>query len=229
MKDSFLKILQIEGRKPYFENILYELKNAELNKQVIYPHQLDLFRPFEFFQLQDTKVIILGQDPYYSNDFADGLAFSTRQKTTPKSLNNIFKVLLNDYPNTEIQTNSLVSWAKQGILLMNVIFSVIQGQPNSHTNIGWQAFSQAVIEEIITQNPNVILVLLGQQAQKFANKLHNIKQLNPDNIIKTSHPSPFSYQKGFHKSQLFKNINNRLKKQNQTEINWNLYKGERAW
>ncbi|WP_406614725.1 uracil-DNA glycosylase [Mycoplasma corogypsi] len=219
MKDSFLNILRREGQKPYFEQILSNLKTCP-NDLSIYPHQVDMFRAFEFFQVEQTKVIIIGQDPYHTEGVADGLAFSTRSNKTPPSLKNMFKELLKDYPKTKIETNSLVDWAKQGVLLLNTVLTVEQGKPNSHQKFGWQTFTRSVLDEVCYQNPNVILVLLGKKAQQFAKGV----KLDPHNIIAIAHPSPFSYRHGFENSSLFKLINQKLKKQGQQPIKWDLLK-----
>ncbi|WP_322912592.1 uracil-DNA glycosylase [Mycoplasmopsis felis] len=222
MKDSFLKILQSEGKKSYFQKIYNSLKDIETQNTEIYPHQMDIFRPFDYFQVNQTKVIILGQDPYH-NGFADGLAFSTYKKQTPHSLKNIFKELLNNYPNTVIKTNSLQEWAQQGILLLNTVLTVSKGQPNSHYNFGWQSFTKEIIKEVINQNPNVIIVLLGTKALKFYKEL-NLNNHNSKNVLHTSHPSPFSFNKGFNGTEIFLKINQRLKELSNEEINWNLTK-----
>ncbi|QGZ97617.1 uracil-DNA glycosylase [Mycoplasma sp. NEAQ87857] len=220
MKDSFLKILQQEGQKEYFTNILNSLKAAEIAGLEVYPHQMDLFKAFEFFQTNETKVIFLGQDPYHTKGVADGLSFSTKSNKTPPSLNNIFKELKKDYPKTKIETNDLTAWAKQGVLLLNTSLSVIANKPNSHSKIGWKTFTLEVIKQVLLANPNVIVVLLGKEAQSFVKSLNIPSQ----NKIELSHPSPFSYKKGFENSGLFKLINKKLKQTHQTPIKWDLKK-----
>ncbi|QKT05454.1 uracil-DNA glycosylase [Mycoplasma sp. OR1901] len=224
MKNSFLNILTSEGKKPYFDNIINELKVAEKENKVVLPYQTDMFRAFEFFQVKETKVVFIGQDPYHSLGTADGLAFSTRGQKTPPSLNNIFKELKKDYPDTKIETNSLVAWAKQGVLLLNTVLTVEYGKANSHKNIGWENFTLKVVENVINENNNVIIVALGKQAQEYISKLPNLNKLDPNNILATSHPSPFSYQKGFENFELFKKINAILKKHKTRQINWDLVK-----
>ncbi|WP_426460959.1 uracil-DNA glycosylase [Mycoplasma hafezii] len=220
MKDSFLKILQTEGQKPYFQNILNGLQETEKNGKNIYPHQMDMFRPFEFFQLPETKVVILGQDPYHSLNVADGLAFSTKQAKTPASLRNMFKELQKDYPKTKIETNDLSAWAKQGVLLLNTVWTVTENEPNSHKSFGWQQFTHVVLENVLKENPNAIFVILGREAEKFTKDLN----INPKNKIVLSHPSPYSYKKGFENGEMFKKINNRLKATHQGVIKWDLLK-----
>ncbi|MBN4083329.1 uracil-DNA glycosylase [Mycoplasma sp. CSL10137] len=224
MKNSFLNILTEEGKKPYFNNIINQLSISEKENKVILPYQTDIFRAFEFFQVKDTKVIFIGQDPYHTLGTADGLAFSSRDKKTPPSLRNIFKELQKDYPEVKLETNSLVNWAKQGVLLLNTVLTVEYGKANSHKNIGWENFTLKVVEQTINENNNVIIVALGKQAQEYIKKLPNIHKISNENILATSHPSPFSYKRGFENFQLFKKINNLLKKYKTRQINWDLTK-----
>ncbi|QNM93871.1 uracil-DNA glycosylase [Mycoplasma sp. Pen4] len=221
MKNSFIEILQSEGKKPYFDNIINGLRE-EGKKTVIYPEQVQIFRPFDYFQVAETKVIILGQDPYHTYGYADGLAFSTGNNKLSPSLRNIFKELKKDYPKIKLDSTDLTPWAKQGVLLLNTVLTVSHGEPNSHKNFGWQSFTKKVIQEVVKVNPNVILVLLGKEAQKFAKDI----EINPDNVIATSHPSPYSYKKGFENSGIFKLINKKLKKHNEQPIDWNLEGGK---
>lgn len=219
MKNSFLEILQSEGKKDYFQNILVSLKESEKNGP-IYPHQTNIFRPFEFFQVNETKVVILGQDPYHGYDQADGLAFSSKNPKTPPSLRNIFKELKKEYPKTKIETNDLSAWAKQGVLLLNTILTVNYNMPLSHKHFGWETFTKEVLKQVALQAPKAIFVLLGKHAQKFAQDLN----LDPIRVIATSHPSPYSYKKGFENSGIFKLINKKLKQNGLEPIKWDLKK-----
>lgn len=216
MKDSFLRILQTEGQKPYFNNIIEGLR--EYSSFEIVPHQIDMFRPFDFFQVNETKVVILGQDPYHKANVADGLAFSTRQKVTPPSLRNIFTELKQTYPNISLESNDLTKWAKQGVLLLNTSLTTVVKKPLAHKHLGWEQFTKVVCEEIIKANKDVIFVALGKHAQEFINSL----SVRPQYLFETSHPSPFSVNKGFAGSQIFKKINTTLEKLNLSVINWEL-------
>ncbi|VEU74882.1 uracil-DNA glycosylase [Mycoplasmopsis citelli] len=216
MKDSFLKILQSEGKKAYFNNIIEGLRNYSTFE--IVPHQVDLFRAFEFFQVHETKIVLLGQDPYPTEGVADGLAFSTRSKKTPVSLKNIFKELTLEFSNIKLKSNDLTPWAKQGVLLLNVHLSTVINKPLEHKDIGWENFTQVVCEEIIKQNENVIFIALGKYAQEFVEKLSP----SPKYVIKSSHPSRFSANKGFLGSFIFTQANKILKDNGSEEINWEL-------
>ncbi|WP_025755286.1 uracil-DNA glycosylase [Mycoplasmopsis cricetuli] len=220
MKDSFLKILVSEGKKPYFEKLLNFLKQDQFNN--IVPFQTDMFRAFDFFQMHETKVLLLGQDPYYKLGVADGLAFSTKSKLTPQSLQNIFKELKNEYPNIKLQTNDLSGWAKQKVLLLNIYLTTLAGKALAHRHIGWDQFTKVVCELILQINPNVIVIALGKEVQNFVNSF----SIKPKYYLKTSHPSPFSANKGFLGSNIFKKTNIILNSLNETEINWELKQGE---
>lgn len=222
MKDSFLKILQTQGKKPYFEIILNHLAQGNKENKLIFPHQTEMFRAFEFFQVHETKLIILGQDPYSEFGVADGLAFSTHNLKTPPSLNNIFKEIKKDYPNASFKANSLVPWAKQNILLLNASLTVLENKPNSHKNIGWQNFAAAVIHEVVRINKNVIILALGNYAHKVVDNALYLVNFDSKNLFKLSHPSPLGYHHSFKDSHVFKKINDRLEQLNLEQINWNL-------
>lgn len=216
MKDSWLKILQSEGKKEYFQKIITKLSEAEKISE-IFPEQTKMFRAFEFFQVNETKVVILGQDPYPTNGFADGLAFSSmNQKQRPKTLQNIFIELQKDYPSVSLRSNSLENWAKQGVLLLNTQLTVSQSQANSHKSFGWELFIVEILREVEKENKNVIYVALGNQAYETYLKA-NIKI---EKIIRLSHPSPLSYNKSFKDGHLFLKINQKLKELNQSEIDF---------
>ncbi|WP_027121556.1 uracil-DNA glycosylase [Mycoplasma leonicaptivi] len=225
MKDSFLKILQKEGQREYFQKIIKNLEKAQKEQKTIYPLQMDLFKPFDFFQIQDTKVVIVGQDPYTKPFVADGLCFSTSLSKTPASLKNIFNEVKKDYPNLSFNSNSLISWAKQNVLLLNSIFTVEYNKPHSHKNFGWQEFSSQIIYQILLSNPNVVILSLGETAHKTTKKAIDLftksqnNKLNP-NVFYLSHPSPLGYRHSFKDSGVFKKINQILKQNNQTEIDW---------
>lgn len=216
MKDSWLNILQSEGKKEYFQKIISKLSQAEKEGE-IYPEQTKMFRAFEFFQVNQTKVVFLGQDPYPSKGFADGLAFSSmNQKERPKSLQNIFLELKKDYPELLLKSNSLDNWAKQGVLLLNTQLTVSSGKANSHKNFGWEIFIIQVLKEVDKANENVVYVALGNKAYETYLKA-NIKI---NKILRLSHPSPLSYNKSFKDGHLFLKINQRLKELNQQEIDF---------
>ena len=189
-------------------------------KAEIYPDMKDIFRAFEISNLDDVKVVIFGQDPYYLPGVADGLAFSTKQSKTPASLKNIFKELKNEYPDLIIETNDLTSWAKQGVLLANTSLTVMKNMPNSHAYLGWSYVIEEAIEYINENSHNVIFLLWGNQAKKFKSLINEEKH----HVLMSAHPSPLSANNGFFGNNHFKIANQILADNFQKEIDWNLKK-----
>lgn len=202
--------------------IIQLLKRIHLLKMKaeIYPDMKDIFRAFEISNLDDVKVVIFGQDPYYLPGVADGLAFSTKQSKTPASLKNIFKELKNEYPDLIIETNDLTSWAQQGVLLVNASLTVMKNMPNSHAYLGWSYVIKEAIEYINENRHNVIFLLWGNQAKKFKSLIDEEKH----HVLMSAHPSPLSANNGFFGNNHFKIANQILADNFQKEIDWNLKK-----
>ena len=194
------------------DKLRFLIDNYETN---FLPQKENLFRALELTNFNDVKVVILGQDPYPNIDDANGLAFSVnRDYNLPKSLKNIFIELENDL-NIKRNNGDLSDWAKQGVLLLNTKLSVIQNQPNSHQNLGWEELTQKIIYDLSLRG-NVIFVLLGKNAQDFSKNI--IKENNI--IITAPHPSPLSAYRGFFGSKIFSQINKNLKTLGYKPINW---------
>ncbi|TNK82219.1 uracil-DNA glycosylase [Mycoplasmopsis pullorum] len=221
MKNSWLGILEAEGKKPYFQDIIKGLEQAGIKHNIL-PHQTEIFRTFEYFQVNETKVVILAQDPYPNAADADGLAFSSKAKKTPKSLANIFKEIKKDYPDANLSSNSLENWAKQGVLLLNTILTVNEHMPLSHEKFGWQQFTNEVILAVAKESKNVLFCLFGNKAHETVQKLH--LDLKPEQVMFFSHPSPFSYKLNFENQHIFKRINDYLIAHNETPIDWSTNK-----
>lgn len=187
----------------------------------IFPEHENIFRCFNYFNLTDTKIVILGQDPYHGPDQATGLAFGINNKfQKPPSLKNIEKELLNDL-NIKLTDQTLEKWAKQNILLINSALTVVQNKPGSDISI-WSNFTNKIIEYINSNCESVIFVAWGAFAY---NKLKNIN-IEKHNLIISSHPSPLSCFKKYKEyqpfigSKPFSKINQILKSKNQNVINW---------
>lgn len=198
--------------------ILNNINSKYLNNQIkIYPSSLNIFKAFNFFNIEHTKVVILGQDPYHNLDQANGLAFGCNNKPPP-SLRNISSELLGDL-GISISDYSLEKWAKQGILLLNTALTVIQSKPSSHIKY-WSKFTNFIINELNNMQHPIIFVAWGAYAY---DKLKNIN-LNKHHLIVSSHPSPLSVFKKFKKfpsfagSKPFSKINSLLDKD--LKINW---------
>lgn len=161
----------------------------------------------------------MGQDPYYNFGQANGLAFSVNEGVKiPPSLKNIYKELESDLGIPIADTGSLVSWAKQGVLLLNTSLTVVEKKPNSHKNIGWQIFTDEIIKILNKKESPCVFILWGNNAIAKEKFITNPKHL----IIKSSHPSPLSARRGFFGSKVFSRTNQFLKKNNEKEIDWKI-------
>lgn len=213
--NSWDKILKEEINKDYFKNLVIFLNQENLSK-IIYPKKEDLFKALKVTDYDNTKVLILGQDPYHGEGEANGLCFSVNAGIKkPPSLNNIFKELKEDL-NIERTNTDLIDWAVQGVLLLNTVLTVEKDKPFSHKNIGWEMFTDNIIKELNNKKEPVIFVLWGNAAREKKKYITN----NIHKIIESAHPSPFSYEKGFKGSKPFSKINNYLKLHNFKEIKW---------
>lgn len=214
---SFKKFLDQERQKPYFKEIFNYLE--KINPEIICPKVEDIFRSFSFFEIEQLKIVILGQDPYHQKNVADGLAFSTQNKKTPASLKNIFKELKEEYLNICLNTNNLEKWAKQGILLQNIFLTTEIGKPKKHSFLPWNIFTKNLFSYINKNSENVIFILWGNEAKKMKSFIDQKKHF----VLESAHPSPFSFFRGFYKNNHFIEANKQLEKLNKKVIDWNLF------
>jgi uracil-DNA glycosylase len=169
--------------------------------------------------LQNTKVIIIGQDPYHNDNQAHGLAFSTLDKTIPPSLKNIFKELHTDLKIPIPTHGNLTHWHNQGVLLLNTILTVRKNQPLSHKNAGWDQFTNNIISELNNTKENLVFILWGTQAHKTEKLINKEKHL----ILKSGHPSPLSANQGkWFNNKHFSKTNQHIIENNITPIDWTL-------
>lgn len=199
----------IEINKDYFQKNNEKFKKVSEGK-IIYPAKEQIYRIFWELRPKDIKVVILGQDPYYtSGDMADGLSFSVSDTTKiPASLRNIYKELLRSGEISEIpESGNLLRWVKQGVFLLNVSLTVFRGEPNSNLFV-WQEFSDNLIKFISETEKDIVFMLWGNYAQKKEYLIDKSKHY----VLKTSHPSPLSASKGFLGSDCFKLCNKLLQK-----------------
>ncbi|MFA7106801.1 MAG: uracil-DNA glycosylase [Candidatus Izemoplasmatales bacterium] len=210
-------LLRDEINKPYFIKLLNDVEK-EYSEFTCYPPKEQIFNAFCLTPYKDVKVLILGQDPYHNENQAMGLAFSVNKNVKlPPSLINIYKELESDL-NVKNDTGDLSSWAKSGILLLNAILSVRQNQPLSHHNLGWERFTDKVIEALNKKKDPIVFVLWGSYARSK-------KKLITDNkhfIIENVHPSPLSAYRGFFGSKPFSKINAFLNLTNQQMIDFKI-------
>lgn len=209
--------LEIETNKPYFKNLNLFLEEEEETK-VIFPKKEDRFNAFKLTEINNVKVVIIGQDPYHGMNQAHGLAFSTLDKKLPPSLKNIFKELNNDL-NIPISTKGdLTSWAEQGVLLLNTILTVESASPLSHKDKGWEIFTSKVINLLNDLNQPIVFILWGSHAKTFKKALNNPMHL----VIESNHPSPLSAYRGFFDSKPFSQVNKFLLTNNVKPIDWEI-------
>ncbi len=211
-------ILEEEMKKDYFQTLL-KIIQKEYQTKTIYPKQTEIFKAFRNTSYQDTKVVILGQDPYHGVNQAEGLSFSVKvgvQK--PPSLQNIFKELHDDLGYAIPQNGSLVSWTQEGVLLLNTVLTVEANKPASHKDLGWENFTDEVIKKLNEKQEPIVFILWGSFARSkkhfITNKIHY--------IIESPHPSPFSAYNGFFGSKPFSKTNNFLISKGLKPINWEI-------
>ena len=221
MESSWKKILTPEFKKEYFKEIVDYLKAEKELKKIIYPPGPQMFRAFDLTPVDQTKVVILGQDPYHGEGQAHGLSFSvpaTVQKLPP-SLKNIIKELKSDIGVSASASNGdLQNWAKQGVLLLNASLTVRAGEPMSHAQIGWATFTDAVIRLLSDQKQNLVFLLWG----KFAQEKESLIDTKNHLILKAAHPSPFSADKGFFGCKHFSKTNHYLVQKGISPIDWKI-------
>lgn len=186
-------------------------------EKFVFPPKESVLKSLQLTPIENIKVVILGQDPYHGEGEANGLAFSVNKGVRiPPSLKNIYKELKDDL-GIEIPTHGdLSNWAKQGVLLLNSVLTVIKDRPGSHKNIGWQEYTDSLISEISKNRDHVVFILWGNYAQSKTPLIDTNKHL----IISSPHPSPFSARKGFFGSKPFSKTNEWLKKKGIKEIDW---------
>ncbi len=207
-------VLKEEYSKEYFEKLMCHIKK-EYEEKICYPEYNKIFNAFKLTDYNDVSVVILGQDPYHGEGEAQGLAFSVNNDIKiPPSLRNIFKELEQDLGVVK-EENDLSGWAKQGVLLLNTVLTVVKDQAFSHNNIGWEIFTDEVIKKISDKEDPVIFILWGNHAQK------KIKLIASHHfIIKSPHPSPLGAYRGFYGSKPFSKCNLYLNQINKKEIDF---------
>ena len=212
------EILAEEYSKPYFLTML-EKVNEEYLKHKVYPPQNKVFKALKLTNFDDVKVVILGQDPYHQPGQAHGLCFSVLPGVEPPpSLKNIYKELKSEGYNINENNGCLISWAKQGVLLLNTVLTVRESAPQSHKNIGWLDFTDAVIKKISEEKNGVVFLLWGRNA---IDKKALIDE-NKHYCLTAPHPSPLSAFNGFFGCNHFKKCNEILRKQGKKEIDWSI-------
>ncbi|MBC2176661.1 uracil-DNA glycosylase [Listeria booriae] len=211
-------LLQDEFTKDYYL-LLREFLKVEYGNQKVYPDMYDIFNALKYTAYKDIKVVILGQDPYHGANQAHGMSFSVKKGIrTPPSLVNIYKELADDL-GLQIPNNGyLLPWAQQGVLLLNTVLTVREGQPNSHANRGWEQLTDTIIS-LIGQKPEPVVFLLWGNNAKSKQKLLQ----NPNHLVLTSvHPSPLSANRGFMGCRHFSTSNKYLEDNGVSPVSWQI-------
>ena len=211
-------LLEEECKKPYFTE-LEQFLNQEYRKSRVYPAAENIYNAFHYTSFEEVKVVILGQDPYHGPNQAHGLSFSVQPGVKiPPSLKNIYKELQEDLGCFIPNHGYLVEWAKQGVLLLNTVLTVREGEAHSHRGKGWEVFTDKVIHLLNNREEPIVFILWGKPAQT---KIPYINT-NRHAILTSVHPSPLSANRGFFGSKPFSKTNDCLKKWGMTEINWQI-------
>ncbi|NRD77852.1 uracil-DNA glycosylase [Bacillus sp. BRMEA1] len=218
LKNDWAPLLEGEFEKPYYQR-LREILWEEYQTRVIYPNQHDIYNALHFTPFHHTKVVIIGQDPYHGPGQAHGLSFSVKPGVgIPPSLQNIYKELQSDLGCYIPNNGYLVKWAEQGVLMLNAVLTVQSGTPNSHKGLGWEMFTDKVIETLNQRETPVVFILWGNFAQQKQQLITSSRHY----IIKSPHPSPFSANRGFFGSKPFSRANAILRDIGMEEIDWQI-------
>ncbi|MBC2168764.1 uracil-DNA glycosylase [Listeria booriae] len=211
-------LLQDEFTKDYYLQ-LREFLKVEYGNQKVYPDMYDIFNALKYTAYKDIKVVILGQDPYHGANQAHGMSFSVKKGIrTPPSLVNIYKELADDL-GLQIPNNGyLLPWAQQGVLLLNTVLTVREGQPNSHADRGWEQLTDTIIS-LIGQKPEpVVFLLWGNNAKSKQKLLQNSNHL----VLTSVHPSPLSANRGFMGCRHFSASNKYLEDNGISPVSWQI-------
>ena len=213
---TWKSFINFETKKPYFKKIKDHLISDNAEGKIVLPEPKNFFRAFDLCELNKVKVVIIGQDPYHTPGVPNGLAFSVnKNQKLPPSLINIFRELESDL-GIKNSSGDLSAWSRQGVLLLNTSLSVCAGLPASHSNIGWENFTNAAIGEI-QKKKNIIFLLWGKHAQQKK------AFIQKDNfVLEAAHPSPLSANNGFFGCNHFSKTNNLLTSLGSDPIDWQL-------
>lgn len=212
------KALSKEFKKPYYLK-LYNTIRSEYSKTTVYPPSEEIFTAFNLTDINDVKVLILGQDPYHEPGQAHGLSFSVKPGVAiPPSLLNIYKELEDELSLYIPNNGYLEKWAKQGVLMLNTVLTVRAHNANSHKGIGWEEFTDAAIMALNELDKPIVYMLWGSNARSKAKMLNNKKQL----VLEAPHPSPLSSYRGFFGCNHFIKCNEFLKANGLSEIDWQI-------
>lgn len=212
---TWYNTLKNEFLRPYMRNISNVVSTLN-DSELLCPKLENLFNAFSLCPYSNVKLVIIGQDPYYTKDTAHGLAFSTLQVKTPPSLLNIFKEIERSTGTERFVSNDLTAWAMQGVLLLNTYLSTELGKDRAHRDLGWLEYTKAVMQVLNLHNNKIVFMLWGNEAKALKKYITDPKHL----VLESSHPSPLSAHRGFNGCNHFKLANDFIKLNYNTTINF---------
>ena len=218
LNNDWDELLKDEFQKEYYQN-LREFLKEEYSSRVIYPNMYNIFEALKHTSFKDTKVLILGQDPYHGENQAHGLAFSVQKGVKiPPSLLNIYKELNQDLGCYIPNNGYLIPWADQGVLLLNTALTVRAHEANSHQNVGWEIFTDNIIKLLNKREDPAIFVLWGGNARRKKSLIDTSRHY----VLESTHPSPLSAYRGFFGCKHFSKINEILESLGKEPIDWQI-------
>ena len=218
IEESWKETLKDEFNKPYFNELTEKVKSEYKDPRFkVFPPGGKIFAAFDVCPFTYTKVVIIGQDPYHGQGQANGLCFSVAPDVKmPPSLVNIFKEVHDDTRAPFPANGDLTRWAQQGVLLLNSSLTVREGQPASHSALGWEEFTDAVVDKLNMEKENLVFILWGSHAIKKGEKIDRNKHL----VLTSPHPSPLSAHRGFFENKHFSKANEYLVAHGKSPIQW---------
>jgi uracil-DNA glycosylase len=215
INSTWKKALQAEFEKEYWKSLTDSVRE-QYKTTIVYPPAKNILRAFDLCPLDKVKVVIVGQDPYHGFKQANGLCFSVNDGTPlPPSLQNIYKEIENDLKIKPLLSGDLTRWAKQGVLMLNSVLTVLANKPASHSGIGWEQFTDAVIKVLNEHRPHIVYMLWGRYAQTKGEVIDRNKNL----VLTSAHPSPYSVA-NFYGNHHFSKCNEYLEKNGTAPIDW---------
>lgn len=216
--NSWDELLKAEFEKPYYKALKQQLIQ-EYRKYTVYPDMQDIFNALRYTDYEEVKVVILGQDPYFNPGQAHGLCFSVKKGVAlPPSLLNIFKELEQDLGIKKPAHGDLTAWARQGVLLLNATLTVRAGEPNSHQKLGWEPFTDRIIELLNAREEPIVFLLWGNFAIRKAERIDRERHF----VLTSTHPSPLSASRGFLGCGHFSQTNDFLMENYGEMIDWQI-------
>ncbi len=211
-------VLEVVEKSPGFKKFL-QMINDKYNTSIVYPPKNYIFNALKLTSYENTKVVIVGQDPYHGEGEAHGLSFSVQKGIKiPPSLQNIYKELNDDLGISPSEYGDLTKWAEEGVLLLNAVLTVEKDKPASHRNLGWELLTDYIIKALNAKESPVVFILWGNFAKEKRKYITNPRHL----VLTSPHPSPFSASSGFFGSKPFSKTNEFLIKNNLKPIDWKL-------